>query len=122
MKIRWIALLLLLFFTCGICEGINLNAALKSGLPVVVKLGSDRCPPCRKMDPIFKELSNEQKGKAVFLNLDVYENRELSNQYQISLIPTLLYFDKKGKFRDKTVGFMDKKQILRKMQELRLTK
>ncbi|MFA4857835.1 MAG: thioredoxin family protein [Candidatus Margulisiibacteriota bacterium] len=100
----------------------NLADALKAGVPVIVKLGSDRCIPCRAMNPIIKELAAEQDGKAVFLALDVYQNRELAGQYGVRVIPTVIFFDKHGKFKAKAEGFMDKDQLLNKVNKLELNK
>ena len=87
-----------------------------------MKLGSDKCIPCRKMNPIIKELAAEQDGRAVFLALDVYQNRELAGKYSVRLIPTIIFFDKHGKARARKEGFMDKMQLLRAIDELGLNK
>lgn len=98
----------------------TLEEALKAGLPVVVKLGSDRCYPCRMMNPTMKELAVEQDGKAVFLNLDVYENRDLAKQVGVMVIPTILFFDKHGKQKGKTEGGMSKEDLLKTIKKLEL--
>ncbi len=100
----------------------NLDEALKAGVPVIVKLGSDKCSPCRAMNPIIKELAVEQDGKAVFLSLDVYKNRELAGKYGVWVIPTVIYFDKRGKAKGKTEGFMNKEQLLQEVDVLALNK
>jgi len=100
----------------------NLDEAMKTGLPIVLKLGSDKCRPCIAMNPIIKELAAEQDGKVVFLALDVYQNRDLSNKYGVRLIPTVIFFDKHGEPKGKSEGFMDKDQLLIKISELELNK
>lgn len=101
---------------------VKLDEALKAGVPVIVKLGSDKCIPCRAMNPIIKELAAEQDGKAVFLALDVYQNRELAGKFSVRIIPTVIFFDKHGKPRAKKEGFMNKMQLLKAVDELGLTK
>ena len=96
----------------------TLAAALKAGVPVVVKLGSDRCPPCRAMEPIIKELSVEEDGKVVLLSLDVYEHRDLAKDAGVRVIPTILFYDKQGKPKVKKEGFMNKEQLLKAIKEL----
>jgi len=100
----------------------NLNEALKAGVPVIVKLGSDKCIPCRAMNPIIKELAVEQDGKAVFLSLDVYENRELARQAGVRVIPTILFYDKHGKPKAKSEGGRSKEDLLKAINELGLNK
>jgi len=98
----------------------DLDEALKSGLPVIVKLGSDKCIPCRAMNPIIKELAVEQDGKAVFLSLDVYQNRELARQAGVRVIPTILFYDKHGQPKAKSEGGMSKEQLLNAIKEMDL--
>jgi len=100
----------------------TLPAALKAGVPVIVKLGSDSCYPCRQMKPILKELTIEQDGKAIFLDLDVYENRKLASQMGVRVIPTILYYDKHGKLKNKSEGGMSKEELLSAIRELGLNK
>ena len=100
----------------------TLNEALRAGVPVIVKLGSDKCIPCRTMNPIIKELAVEQDGRAVFLALDVYQNRELAGKFSVRVIPTVIFFDKHGQPKAKKEGFMNKMQLLKAIDELGLNK
>ena len=100
----------------------ELEAALKAGVPVVVKLGSDSCYPCRQMNPVIKELAEEQDSRAIFLNLDVYQHKELARQAQVKVIPTILFYDRHGKPRGKSEGGMSKEQLLQAIEEMELNK
>jgi len=100
----------------------NLDEALKAGVPVIVKLGTDSCAPCRAMNLIIKELAIEQDGKAVFLSLDIYKNRELAKEAGIRVIPAVLYYDRKGKPKAKSEGGMSKEQLLKAIEDLELNK
>src|SRR3989339_973879 len=93
----------------------DLSVALKSGRPVVVKLGADWCPPCRQMKPILTELKQELDGKAVILDLDIEKNRDLAKQFKVTLIPTTIFYDKSGKVKSVKVGFLSKQQIKREL-------
>ena len=74
------------------------------------------------MKPIIKELVKEQDGKIIFLDLDIYENKDLTKKYEVRLIPTILFFDKKGNLKKKTEGFMDKAALLKEVDSLKLNK
>jgi len=100
----------------------DLKAALKSGVPVILKLGADYCYPCRLMKPILKELAVERDGKEIFLDLNVNENKDLAKEFKVMLIPTIVFYDKRGKVKGKTVGFMSKQDLLKKIDELKLNK
>jgi thioredoxin 1 len=100
----------------------ELAAALKSGLPSVVKLGADWCPPCRAMKPELKKLAAELKGKVNVLDLNVENQRELAKQLKITLIPTTIFYDRRGKSKGTVTGFQSKEQLLAKIKELKLEK
>jgi thioredoxin 1 len=74
------------------------------------------------MNPVMAELAVEQDGKAVFLNLDIYENRELAKEAGVMLIPTILFYDKHGKPKAKAEGGMSKEQLLKTIEDLELNK
>jgi thioredoxin 1 len=60
--------------------------------------------------PVIKELARDYAGKILFGKLNVDENPEVSAQYQIMSIPTLLVF-KNGKLVDKIVGAMPRQML-----------
>ena len=76
---------------------------------VVVDFFATWCGPCKMIAPIIEELEAEMKD-IKFVKLDVDENPEVSNKYQIQSIPTLKVF-KDGKDVDTVVGFLPKDQI-----------
>jgi len=95
-----------------------LEKYLNQGLPAVVKLGADWCPPCRQMKPIIEELKKELNGKVIVLDLDIEKHKDIAQQYGITSIPTTLFFNSKGEFKKKVVGFIDKPQILKILKSL----
>ncbi|MEI8003504.1 MAG: thioredoxin [Methanothrix sp.] len=74
------------------------------------------CGPCRTIGPIIEQLATEMKGKAVFGKLNVDENMQTANKYNISAIPTLMIF-KNGKLIDKLVGAYPKPALTAKIQK-----
>ncbi len=77
---------------------------------VVVDCWAPWCGPCHMVAPVIEELSKDYAGKILFGKLNVDENPQVSMQYDIMSIPTLLLF-KNGKLVDKIIGAMSK-QIL----------
>ena len=90
----------------------DLLKALKSGKPVLIDFGSNSCIPCRQMRPILQEIRNEYSGKAEVIVIDVHKHQNLAREYKIQLVPTLTFFDSKGKEVHRHQGFMSKKLIM----------
>jgi len=95
----------------------DFSRAMKSGKPVLVDFGANSCMPCRQIRPILKELEKEYTGKAEVLIIDVYKYKDLATEHRVSLIPTLIFFDKAGKEVFRHVGAWDKESIAGKLKE-----
>ncbi len=92
--------------------------ALTGGKPFLVDFGANNCVPCRQMRPILKELNKEYAGKADILVIDVYKYQSLAKDYKVALIPTLVFFDAKGKEVFRQMGAMEKDKIISKLKEI----
>jgi thioredoxin 1 len=93
-------------------------SALKSGKPVLVDFGSNSCIPCRQLRPILQELRQEKAGKVEILVIDVYKHQDLSKEYRVQVIPTLVFFDSNGKEVLRTQGFMPKAALLENLMKI----
>ena len=87
---------------------------VKSSLPAVVDVFATWCGPCRQMGPLFEELSQELGAKYLFAKLNIDEERDVAIQYNVSSIPTFLFF-KGGKLVGKEMGYMNKEALKNKL-------
>ena len=76
---------------------------------VVVDFWASWCGPCKMLSPVIEELSNEVTT-AKFAKVNVDENPQSSQNFNIASIPTLLVF-KDGKVVDTMVGFRPKAEL-----------
>ena len=96
----------------------DLARALQSGRPALVDFGSNSCIPCRQLRPILHEIQKEQEGKLEVLVIDVYKNQDLSSEYRIQVIPTLVFFDSKGKEMFRHQGFKPKAALMEELKKV----
>jgi len=94
----------------------TVNSVLASGKPAVIDLGARTCIPCKKMAPILESMSNDFRGKASVLFIDVHDDQKAANRFKVQMIPTQIFFDAKGKEVKRHIGFMDKPDIIKELK------
>lgn len=83
---------------------------LKSNVLTLVDFWAPWCGPCRVLGPIVEEIANEYEGKLKVVKVDVDENDELSEKYNITSIPSVKFF-LNGKIVSEFVGIKQKDEI-----------
>jgi thioredoxin 1 len=88
------------------------SKVLRSELPVLIDLYADWCEPCKRLEPILKELSVELEGKLKIVRVDVERSPLLARGFQVRSIPMLLLLSE-GRLVNQIVGLADKQAILK---------
>jgi thioredoxin 1 len=89
---------------------------VQSDIPVLVDFWAEWCPPCHMIAPIVEELAAEQAGKLKVVKLNTDENPEITRQYRVMSIPTLIVFSG-GDERKRIVGARGKQQLESEVSE-----
>lgn len=84
---------------------------------VVIKFGAEWCGPCKQIAPVLDELADKYQDHIKYVSIDVEESYELSAEYKIRNVPTILFI-KKGEVMDKAVGSISRNTLIEKIETL----
>jgi thioredoxin 1 len=88
-----------------------------------VELGSDKCIPCKQMQPVMKAISEKygKQIKIVFYDVWKKDQKKYAEKYKIKLIPTQVFLDENGKEFFRHEGFYPEEEIDKLLQSKGLT-
>jgi len=70
----------------------ELNSAFNKKEPVILKFGSEYCEPCHALETELEEL-DEELGNITILMIDTDEYPELTEEYDVFALPTMVIYD-----------------------------
>lgn len=95
----------------------NTKELIKSGQPLVIDFWATWCGPCMRLAPIIDQLATEYEGKVLIGKYNVDEESDMSTEFGIRSIPTLLFF-KDGELKGQLIGGSSKSEVETKINEL----
>lgn len=94
----------------------DFNNVISKGI-VFVDFYADWCGPCKMVEPIIDELSNEMTD-VTFVKINVDENQDVASEYSVFSIPSFFIF-KNGQVAAQMVGAQGKEAFVEKINEVR---
>ena len=78
-----------------------------------IELGSERCIPCQKMQPIMKSIEEKYPDQVNVVFHDVWtpEGKPYARKYNIKVIPTQVFLDENGKEYFRHKGFFPEEEL-----------
>jgi thioredoxin len=68
----------------------------KGKLPAVIDFYADWCGPCRRVAPVMEKLAEEYDGQLLVYKINVDQEKELANAFQVKSIPMVLFIPMEG--------------------------
>jgi len=81
-----------------------------ASLPILVDFWAEWCMPCRMMVPVIEELAHDYAGKAMFAKINVDENPQTAERFNIVSIPFFIIF-KNGQPVEQILGGVGRKPL-----------
>lgn len=92
-------------------ESVVLHQMVSNGKPSIVDFTASWCGPCQRMKPIFCSLADDFKDEYNFISIDIDENPELANKYQVQAVPTFVFLDADGNEGNRITGMISKEEF-----------
>jgi thioredoxin 1 len=83
-----------------------------TNLPKLWDFWATWCPPCKELKPTIEALEKEYEGRIEIRSINVDENKELAQKFEVKAIPTLVFLDAKGNELSRIVGLTQKDTIV----------
>ncbi len=87
-------------------------AALAQSRPTLMEFGMDSCASCRAMQHQLTRLREIHPESLQVLSINLMEQRDLAEQWQIRAMPTQVLLDAEGKEVDRHLGFISADALL----------
>ncbi|MBL0109038.1 MAG: thioredoxin family protein [Ignavibacteria bacterium] len=84
-----------------------------------IELGSVRCIPCQKMQPVIKSVEEKygDQVKVIFYDVWTSQGKEDAKQFDFDAIPTQLFLDENGREYFRHVGFFPEVELVKILKQ-----
>ena len=93
------------------------QTTIMSSKPMVIDFFATWCGPCKELSPILDKIEENHKGEVIFKRIDVDQEPELAQEFNVQSIPLLMFVTPKGEYQT-LLGLQEPQVIEAKISEL----
>ena len=86
--------------------------------PVIVQFWAVWSEPCRRMAPVLESLAEDDTLPVKVASVNVEQQEELTDQYGVRAVPTLLIFNQGG-LQDQIIGRTTEQEVREKLEQFK---
>ena len=90
----------------------SVDWAMRNPRPVVVDFYADWCQPCKRLEPVLRQVAQHYNGEVDFYRINVDENSDIADVFQIRSIPFLLICPLQGEPKS-VIGLYSQQEYIR---------
>jgi thioredoxin 1 len=80
--------------------------------PVAAEFYTQLCPTCKRVTPLFEQLSDDYSGRVKFVKVDIAKAPEIARRLPVLSVPSVLVF-KGGQELERVTGYADQAKLVR---------
>lgn len=88
--------------------------------PTLITFTSTMCTDCKRLKEVIKEVEPEYSDRVNFVKYNALDNnnkiREAVKEYNVVLVPTMVFLDKTGNTKNRIEGFIPKEQLITELE------
>lgn len=90
----------------------SVDWVMRNPRPVVVDFYADWCQPCKRLEPVLRQVAQHYNGEVDFYRINVDENSDIADVFQIRSIPFLLICPLQGEPKS-VIGLYSQQEYIR---------
>lgn len=91
---------------------------LASSSPIIIDFYADWCGPCKAMASTLEQISEKLGDKINIIKVDIEDSPDISSEFEIRSIPTLILVNSDKEIVEQITGFMGSDVLLNKIYKI----